>query len=197
MSLRFLKNPCLFLLLNTLAACAALNVGALDKLSKLDPSRTDPADLRVALVVPKELVLSRGDATLGLSWREGNAPAESLSYALEVHAGGASDASVEDRVSFGEALYVLALADGDAARLRVLQAKISEARNGEPNGRGSLSVNFSGGCWRGAFPAGRKVTVNAWMQLAPDTDYFPVLSNLDLMQVLRQAKVTALPSCTI
>ncbi|WP_139108380.1 MULTISPECIES: hypothetical protein [unclassified Ensifer] len=184
-------------MLNTLAACAALNVDSIDKLSKLDPSKTDPADLRVALVVPKELVLRRGDATLGLSWRDGDAAPESLNYALEVHAGGASDASVEDRLSSGETLYVLALAEADAAGLRALQAKIALAKNGKPGERDSLSVNFSGGCWRGTFPAGRKVAINAWMQTATDADYFPLFSNVDLMRVLNQAKTTALPACAV
>lgn len=193
MPLRFFKNPCLFLLLNTLAACAALNVDSIDKVSKLDPSKTDPADLRV----PKELVLRRGDATLGLSWRDGDAAPESLNYALEVHAGGASDASVEDRMSSGETLYVLALTEADAARLRALQAKIALAKNGKPGERGSLSVNFSGGCWRGTFPAGRKVAINAWMQTATDADCFPLFSNVDLMRVLNQARTTALPACAV
>lgn len=195
MPFRFLKNPFLFLLLNLLAASAALNVGSIDKLSRLDPSKTNPADLRVALVVPKELVLRRGDATLGLSWRDGNAPPESQNYALDVQAGGVSSSVLADRISSGETLYVLALAEADAARLRVLQAKIALAQGNAPGNRGSLSVNFSGGCWRGDFPAGRKVAVNAWMQLAPDTDYFPVLSNLDLMQVLKPAGAMALPAC--
>ncbi|WDZ77042.1 hypothetical protein PWG15_00585 [Ensifer adhaerens] len=197
MPLRFLKNPFLFLLLNALAACAALNAGSIDKLSKLDPSKTDPADLRVALMVPKELVLKRGDATLGLSWREGDAPAESQNYALDIEAGGVSASALGSHVSSGETLYVLALAETDAARLRMLQAKVALAKGGKPNSRGSLSVNFSGGCWRGDFPAGRKVTVNAWMQMAPDTDYFPVLSDLDLMQVLKPAGAMALPACPL
>jgi hypothetical protein len=191
--LRFFKNPCLFLLLNALAACAALNVGSIDAVTKRDPTTADPADLRVAIIVPKELVLRRGDATLGLSRREAGLDTENLAWSLDVQAGGASDRSVKDSVSSGEALYVLALTGADAVRLREFQRKSAA---GKPAERGSLSVNFSGGCWRGPFPAGRKVTINLWMQTAPGADYFPVLSNLDLMRVLSQAKVTALPACT-
>ncbi|WP_336173254.1 hypothetical protein [Ensifer sp. MJa1] len=39
--------------------------------------------------------------------------------------------------------------------------------------------------------------INAWVQTEAGTDYFPLLSNLDLMQVLNQAKVTALPACAV
>ncbi|WP_312360596.1 hypothetical protein [Ensifer sp.] len=195
MSFRFLMNPCLFLLLNTLAACAALSAGSAGPVSRLDPSQTDPSDLRVALVVPKELVLRRGDAALGFSFRDGDAAAESRSYPLEVNAGGASDSAVHSQVSSGETLYILALAKGDARQLRALQAKIAPAEDGKPGERGSLSIQFSGGCWRGAFPAGRKVVVNAWMQRSADAGYVPAISNLDLMQTLNQANVSALPAC--
>jgi hypothetical protein len=195
--IRFLKNPCLSLLLNTLAACAALNVDQIDKLSRLDPSKTDPADLRVALVVPKELVLRRGDASLGHSRREDGGSSDNQDYALEVREGGVSDVSMQDHPSSGETLYVLALSGADAKRLRVAQGKATRNSDGRPRERDGLSVNVSGGCWRGHFPAGRKVMVNAWMQAARGTDYFPLLSNHDLMQGLKSAKVTALPACAI
>lgn len=35
---------------------------------------------------------------------------------------------------------------------------------------------------------------NAWMQMGSDTDYFPLLLKLDLMQVLKPG-ATTLPGC--
>lgn len=79
------------------------------------------------------------DATLELSWQKGSPPAESQSYALDVNAGGVPAVALASRVPLGETLYLLAPAEADAARLRLLQEKIARSKRGEPN-RGSLSA---------------------------------------------------------
>ncbi|OOG68278.1 hypothetical protein B0E45_18335 [Sinorhizobium sp. A49] len=195
MSFRILMNPCLFLSLNVLAACAALNVGSLEKLSGIDPLRSDPAELRVALLVPEALSLRRGDATLGISWKADGSPLDTRRFALQVQSGNAGAPDLTERMRNGQTLYVLTPTSIDAERLRDMQEKIAATKGGEAKGRGSLSVGFSGGCWTGAFPADRKLTVDAWIRTRSDERYFQILSGLDVMDLLHQSGVKALPAC--
>ena len=53
MTFRILMNPCLFLSLNVLAACAALNVGSFEKLSGVDPL-TSPSTAAFTTFVREE-----------------------------------------------------------------------------------------------------------------------------------------------
>lgn len=195
MSFRFLMNPCLFLSLNVLAACAALNVGAFEKLSDVDPVTSDPAELRVALLVPEALSLRRGDATLGISWKADGAPLDARRFALQIQSGNAGPPALTERMRSGQTLYVLTLTPADAERLRDMQERIAATKGNEAKGRGSLSVGFSGGCWTGAFPVGQKVSVDAWIRTRADESYFQLVSGLDLMDTLHKAGVRALPAC--
>lgn len=195
MSFRILMNPCLFLSLNVLAACAALNVGASEKLSDIDPLTSDPAELRVALLVPEALSLRRGDATLGISWKADRAPLDARRFTLQIQSGNAGPPGLTERMRSGQTLYVLTLTSADAERLRDMQDKIAATKGNEAKGRGSLSVGFSGGCWTGAFPVDQKVTVDAWIRTRADEDYVQILSALDLPELLRQSGVKALPTC--
>ncbi|NRP17635.1 hypothetical protein LPJGGPFB_00857 [Ensifer adhaerens] len=195
MSFRILMNPCLFLSLNVLAACAALNVGSFEKLSGIDPLRSDPAELRVALLVPEALSLRRGDATLGISWKADGSPLDTRRFALQVQSGNAGAPDLTERMRDGQTLYVLTLTPADEERLRDMQEKIAATKGTETKGRGSLSVGFSGGCWTGAFPTDRKLTVDAWIRTRSDESYFQILSGLDVMDLLHQSGVKALPAC--
>ncbi|OCP38003.1 hypothetical protein BC360_20410 [Ensifer sp. LC163] len=195
MSFRILMNPCLFLSLNVLAACAALNVGSLEKLSSVDPLKSDPSELRVALLVPEALSLRRGDAMLGISWKADGAALDTRRFALQIQSGNTGAPDLTERMRHGQTLYVLTLASADAERLRDMQEKIAATKGAEAKGRGSLSVAFSGGCWTGAYPAGQKITVDAWIRIRSDESYFQILSGLDLMDMLRLSGVKALPAC--
>ncbi|MGF6172912.1 hypothetical protein [Ensifer sp. 4252] len=195
MSFRILMNPCLFLSLNVLAACAALNVGSLEKLSSVDPLTSDPAELRVALLVPEGLSLRRGDAMLGISWKADGTPLDTRHFALQIQSGNAGAPALTERMRNGQTLYVLTLTPADAERLRDMQEKIAVTKGIEAKGRGSLAVGFSGGCWTGQFPADQKITVDAWIRTRSDESYFQILSGLDLMDTLRQSGVKALPAC--
>ncbi|KQU98228.1 hypothetical protein ASD02_02420 [Ensifer sp. Root1252] len=195
MTFRILMNPCLFLSLNVLAACAALNVGSFEKLSGVDPLTSDPAELRVALLVPEALSLRRGDATLGISWKADGAPLDTHRFALQIQSGNVGAPGLTEGMREGQTLYVLTLTPADAERLRDMQEKIAATKGTEAKGRGSLTVGFSGGCWSGAFPADQKVTVDAWIRTRSDENYFQLLSGLDLMDMLRQSGVKALPAC--
>lgn len=179
-----------------LAACTTINPRTAAKLSTLSPLEADPAALRVAMRLPAPLELSKGDARLAIAWAPNTTPATRQEYKLDVSELSGAGAAPVAAIRQGEKIVVLTLADTDIVALRAFQQKIraDKARGGQ--GKGSITVAFSGGCWRGAFPGGaRRLPFEVWLQTAPAQDYLPIIQGADLQQVLTGESGGALRSC--
>lgn len=125
----------------------------------------------MAPLVPEELSLRRGDATLGISWKADGAFLDTRRFALQIQSGNAGAPTLAERMRDRQTLYVLTLTPADAERLRDMQEKIAATKGTGAKRRGSLAVGFSGGCWTGQFPADQKVTVDTWIRTRSDESY--------------------------
>jgi hypothetical protein len=130
------------------------------------------------------------DATPELSWQEGSAPAESQSYALDVDAGSVPAAALASRREERSMSWL-------SPKLRACGRcrKRSHARNGA--GLTAAACRSSSPEVAGVAPSrqAEKICSMPECRWGSDTDYFPLLSKLDLMQVMKPAGATTLPVC--
>lgn len=184
------------LALSLLASCAAVNPLSAAKLSALSPLDADPAGLRVALRLPAPLELGKGNAHLTMSWSSSSMAPIKQEYKLDVTDAQAASMGPAVALRQGEKFVVLSVADTDVEALRAFQDRVRAEKKAGRDGKGSLSVGFSGGCWRGAFPAGvSRLPLEIWLQTAPTEDYLPLVQGADLLQVLARAGASTIESC--
>ncbi|MBR0557131.1 hypothetical protein J5J10_15690 [Ciceribacter sp. L1K23] len=185
------------LVLSLLSSCTTVDPQTAAKLAALSPLDADPGQLRVAIKLPAPLELGNGNALLTMGWSPGGGVPIHHTYRLNVTETPNAIAGLEVLLGPGEKLVVLSLAARDVVGLRAFQGKIRAEKQEGSDGKGSLSVRISGGCWQGDFPAATsRLPFEIWLRTSPHEDYLPLVQNANLMDGLSPAGVTTIQRCS-
>lgn len=187
--------PLVAVLILPLAACTTIDPVSAAKLATLSPIEADPATLRVVIKMPVALELRSGNAFVAMAWSSATKAPVRKTFALDLEESQRLTAGPSARLEAGQKFVVLSLADGDVARFRDFQREIRADRAAGGNGKGSLTVGFTGRCWRGVYPDGRGLSFDIWLQTAPDADYLPLVRGGDLGRMLVRGGAPTMPSC--
>lgn len=190
-------SPPGWLLLGLLSACTTTDPVTTARIATLSPLEADPATFRVVLHVPAPLEIAHGGASLTLTWTSGRtATIEQKSARLAVSEATTAEGRLPQIPGPGEKLVLMTVATGDVHALRGLQQEIRRAKARGDDGRGSLSVHLSGGCWRGTLPSATlPLTLGIWLQTAPNQSFLPVVRHADLRSFLGDDGMRALGKC--
>ncbi|MBR9652972.1 hypothetical protein [Thalassovita aquimarina] len=158
------------------ASCSAVPRSNPSSGARFDPLNARPETIAVAIGVPPAFQLRTGDAKLSLSFVD-DAAAETVllneTVALEVlpNAQGAPRGGVREKV------YVLRVAAGDLGRLERAQADILDFKARGEDGRGTVAVEVSGGCFAGPVP--ETLPVSSWLQTDPRDGFVRLTRSAD------------------
>ena len=117
-------------------------------------------------------------------------------YALEILSGNATAPQLIGLLKPGQKIYVLRLTAADMISLRVLQGEVLKAKAAGRHGKGGFSIGFVHACWQGTFPRdGRPMPFDPWIQTSAGGEFIPVFTGVDVKDLLKIAKLDALPDC--
>jgi hypothetical protein len=179
-----------------LPSCMSLNPISAAKLSTLSPLDANPADLRAAIRLPASLELGKASVKLVMKWSSTVTAPMTQEYPLEITEITKSVGGLPTNLASGEKMVILALSSADVEPFRAFQRKMKAEKAAGIKGRGSLSADFSGGCWRGVYPAGNaRLPLEVWLQTAPADDFIPLIQDGDLQAMLSRAGEPTLTTC--
>lgn len=179
-----------------LTSCMSSGLSSAAKLAALSPLDANPAEFRVALYAPTALRLKTGDARLGFGWSQTGSVASTKVFDLEIVSGKAGSASVLPPLRQGQQAMVLSLGAREADSVLKFQQAVREAKEAGQDGRGNISVSLAGGCWSEPFPVDdRPLPLDIWLQASAGSEYIPVIRDVDLRTILKQAGLKTVPQC--
>jgi hypothetical protein len=179
-----------------LAGCMSAPPSSYAKLTSLSPLEANPQEIRVAVLATQDLVMRPGDAILDVYFKPDHGEKLSAKYALEIISGNASAPQLLTALKPGQTIYVLRLTSADTVSLRVLQGDVIKAKAAGMHGEGGFSLGFAHACWNGSFPRdGRPMPFDPWIQTQAGGEFIPVFTGIDVKDLLKIAKIEALPSC--
>jgi hypothetical protein len=188
------RLPALALVVS-LCACASVNPIGLARLAAMDPLSADPEQISVAARLPQALKLRTGDLMMVVktNGKEGPAKIDETFHLLVADAAAGEAGVIAPEV--GERLQTARVAPADIERLRATQAKARTLKaSGGPKGKGSLTVSIKGGC-KTAEMQGVELVMNLYMQTESNSEWFPVVSGLDLRSALGAEMLAKIPAC--
>ncbi|WP_208353452.1 hypothetical protein [Pseudaestuariivita rosea] len=167
--------------LGILTGCGSLSPAGMIAASRLDPLETPPADISVAVSVPKVVRLRDGDAELTLSFtpasgRAGDTVLAQVPLTVTATADGPRAPAAD------EAIYVFGFNADAANALSVAQDRIKGLRARGVEGKGSLSIGVTGGCLTAPLPGA--LPVATWLRTGDDA-FVPLTRPTDMLQALQ------------
>ncbi|MEM6463770.1 MAG: hypothetical protein AAF724_17835 [Pseudomonadota bacterium] len=173
-----------------LSTCASVNPAGLIAASRIDPLNTPPSDIAVAVGVPRTLRLVDGDAVFKIAFRAegGEAPVvvdETVPLELRPLRGGMPKPNSTD-----EMIYSATFSAEGAERIAAAQQKIRSLRATGIDGKGSITISVTGGCFTQSLPD--PLLVSTWLRTAPDEDYVQLTRQVDVLRSLDESSAAML-----
>lgn len=160
-----------------LSACSFVNLDTVTALERLSPLTADPSHIQVRLELPEGADVAPGGAKLSLAASRAD-----------------TGDSVEGHYVLARTGRVFAIAPEEQAALRALQSTAALWKETAPDEtEGSLSLGIEG-CQRGSGPA-RGATVSAFIQLAEDGPFLPLIEDAPWAAALVALGQGSLPTC--
>ncbi|MEM1378499.1 MAG: hypothetical protein AAGG69_14035 [Pseudomonadota bacterium] len=180
---------CLFTVTLALAGCLSTPPSSLIKLSRLSPLEANPADIRLAVRAPDQLLLRDGDVLLRIRYDASSAENSFIEeYAAMIAAVDRPAPGIQVSPGDGTRTFIAALTPEDARSMAAAQSRIRALRANSDKGKGSISIQ-AGGCALRPFPSG-PIFIATWLQTAPADEFFVINRRLDLRKAAREAGAT-------
>lgn len=169
-----------------LAACTTVPLASIVKLSAVDLSHTPPDQFRVAFIVPEMLKVRPGDMVMKVHLKLADGSFDSTRSLVLLEDDSPPPASVKSMTGPGQAVHIMKLEQADTEAYRKLQDVFSANQEPGKHKKGSLDINFSSqACATG--PIKGPMLVSAAIKTAELADYTILFSNLDLIDMAKQA----------
>lgn len=170
-----------------LAGCSAIVPSTAARLATVDPLTADPAAIELVVILPPGLAVSPGTAELKLGASRGT---EQMGETFRM-----KDRPVTSGIALpqGATARHFALAEPDIARMRAVQAEISDWKR-QGNAKGSLGLGI-GGCAIGAGPA-PDARGSVLIRMAKDAPFLPLIADGRLADLLGPETLAAIKPCT-
>jgi len=150
---RTIRSLCLALITSLLAACTAIPISSMYSLSKLDPMKIDPEQIRVAIRVNKDVNVTRGSAQISIGYK---AEDDSINEEFEFDVQLTNALTLTPTLTRGslpnDLVTVMSLTPEDARTMRNLQRRILEYKAAGIEGEGSFSLRVGDLCLDKALP---------------------------------------------
>ena len=185
-----------FLAALSISACSTVPPSSYAKLASLSPLEANPAEIRMAVIAPEQLVIRPGGAVLSIAWRPKTGEPRKKEFSLEVLSGNATAPQLIPRLNPGQHLYVLKLTDADASALLALQGEVRAAKTSGNEGQGDIGAGLRDACWTGRFPTTNEaMPLEAHLRTEAGGGWTTLISGIDLKDILKSAGIGQLPSC--
>lgn len=188
-SLPLTKLYIVFSILIMLVGCSSMSFVSMYKLSQLDPLKTDPSQIKIAIKADKAIKVKNGNAHINFEYKSNDGATHiNDTFLVEINIQERSTRAIFDKINPTEAVTILSLSEKDAKKLRDNQRIISSNERQGIKGVGSFGIGLSDFCLPNPLPK-RDLLINVYLQTHRDDDFFSFLSDIDLKEQTKKIEV--------
>lgn len=154
-------------------ACTGVPISSIYSLSKIDPMKTDPEQIRVAIRVNDSVNASRGSAQIMIGYQaEDGSIDEDHEFDVQLTSTQTLSPMLTKGLLAGERVTVMSLSAQDAHTMRDLQQRLYEhkAANGNDDDDGSFGLRIRDLCLDRALPDG-DIPLTLFLKTESHDDY--------------------------
>jgi hypothetical protein len=149
------RVACLALVALLFVACTSVPISSMYSLSKLDPMKTDPEQIRVAIRVNESVNAAHGSAQITIGFKsEDDGINEELKFDVQLTSAQTLTPKLTRGMLPGEQVTVMSLSAEDARSMQDLQQRLYTYKAADINGEGSFGLRFGELCLDKELPAG-------------------------------------------
>ncbi len=193
--LRYGRAAAFLLLTLWLFGCSHIPVTSMVKLTRIDVTKSEPAELRAAIKLPDVLALQPRGVRMRIAVKIGSGPDVSEEFALQELADARDLASLRDEHETGTRILAYRLDAKDLPRMAAFRSAALRAK--EKSGeRGTLSISIRPeACRHGELPVG-PILISAYLRTEETGSYVPLMRNIDARGIDPGGELTTLiPPC--
>jgi len=166
-----IRHSALALVSLMFVACTAIPISSMYSLSKIDPMRTDPQQIRVAIRVDESVNASRGSAQIFMAYKaEDHNIDEQHEFDVQLTATQTLTPNLTSGLRPGEKVTVMSLSAKDARTMRALQQRLYKHQATGGDGEGSFALKMGELCLDKELPAG-DIPLTLFLKTENQEDY--------------------------
>ena len=152
---RSICSFCLALVAVLPVACTSVPISSMYSLSKMDPMRTDPEQIRVAIRVNESVNVSRGRAQIAIGYKADDGSIDELhEFDVQMTSKQTLTPKLIKGLLSGEVVTVMSLTPQDAQTMKDLQQRLYQYTSADGDGEGSFTLRVRELCLDEDLPAG-------------------------------------------
>lgn len=190
------RVACLALVALLFVACTAIPISSMYSLSKIDPMKTDPEQIRVAIRVNESVNAAHGSAQITISYKaEDGSIDEQHEFEVQLTSAQTLTPKLTRGMLPGEKVTVMSLSPKDARTMKELQQRLYKYKAADIEGRGSFGLRFGELCLDKDLPAG-DIPLTLFLKTEIHDDYI-VFIKTDLHDLFSDtdSDIDAVPFC--
>jgi hypothetical protein len=195
-ALRLSIIPLVVLVFSMLGGCGHMPVMSMVRLARVEFDKTDPAQLRAAVKIPKVLRPVAQGVALRVSVRLRSGEQETNDFLLSEIFDPAELYPLRDEVDATSQIYAYRLSTAEAERLGSFRVGLLKRQQASGGRGGSLTIEIKPDVCRTGTIAHGPVLTTTYLRTGETGSYVPLARNVDLRTVIPgRDVVAAIPSC--
>jgi hypothetical protein len=168
---RSIHSACLSLVALLFVSCTAVPISSMYSLSKIDPMKTDPEQIRVAIRVNESVNATRGSAQITVGYKaEDGSIDEQHEFDVQLTPAQTLTPQLTRGLLPGEQVTVMGLSPEDARTMRDLQQRLFKYKAADGDGDGSFTLRLAELCLDKELPEG-DVPLTLFLKTENHEDY--------------------------
>jgi len=152
---RSIHSLSLALITSLLVACTAIPISSLYSLSKIDPMKIDPEQIRVAIRVDESVNATRGNAQITMGYKAEEAGIDEVhEFDVQLTSAQTLTPKLTRGMLAGERVTVMSLSPEDAHTMKDFQQRLYQYKAAGIEGDGSFNLRLKDLCLDSALPDG-------------------------------------------
>jgi hypothetical protein len=193
---RFLLSSCIALLAAFSIACTSVPISSMYSLSKIDPMKTDPEQIRVAIRVDESVNASHSSASIVMAYKvEDGSLNEEHTFNVQLNSAQTLTPKLLKGMEPGEKVTVMSLTPEDARIMRDFQTRLFQYKADKIKGEGSFSLNVGKLCLEEELPED-SVSLTLFLKTEYNEDYIVFIrTQLSDLFAKTDSEIDKLPFC--
>jgi hypothetical protein len=192
---RTAKMLAMLLILAT-AGCGHMPVTSMVKLARVELDKTDPAQLRAAVKLPRTLRPRAQGVALRISVKLRSGEEETHDFVLREISDPAELQALRDEADAASQIYAYRLDAVEAARLSAMRESLKKKQEASGGRGGAITIAINPEVCRTGEIAGRPVLLTTYLRTGETGGYVPLARNVDLRTVAPGRDLAAeIPAC--
>jgi len=192
------RVTCLALFASLFVACTSVPISSMYSLSKIDPMKTDPEQIRVAIRVNESVNAAHGSAQITIGYKaEDGSIDEEHEFDVQLTSAQTLTSSLTRGMLPGEKVTVMSLSPTDARTMKELQQRLYKYKAMDGDGDGSFGLRLQELCLDKELPDG-DIPLTLFLKTENHEDYI-VFIKTELHDLFSDtdSDIAAVPFCEV